>query len=87
MSQRTESPDGLRRAAIVGGLYRTACAVPLLYEDRTGRLAPCRYCIGTAPDGSRRAANVGCGAWTYGAMGKGQGGTCADPVGSQSAEI
>ena len=83
-------PDGSRRAAFVGGLYRTARAVPLLCgtgavhgtpmamecsdlselwislglrasrtTGGTGRLAPCRFCGSTEPDGSRRAAFVG----------------------------
>jgi hypothetical protein len=34
VTERTESPDGSRRAAFVGALYRTARAVPLLC--RTG---------------------------------------------------
>ena len=45
-----ELPDGLRRAAFV---YRTACAVPLLF---TGQLTMCRFWL---PNGSRRAA-FGC---------------------------
>jgi hypothetical protein len=32
--------------------------VPLLWVGCTGRLAPCRYCGSTVPDGSRRAAFV-----------------------------
>jgi hypothetical protein len=38
--------------------HRTARAVPLLWEHCTGRLAPCRFCGSTVPDGSRRAAFV-----------------------------
>ena len=97
MTERTESPDGSRRAAFVGGLYRTARAVPLLCRTGavhgtpmamecsdlselwislglralrttgcTGRLAPCRFCGSTVPDGSRHAAGVGGGACDYG---------------------
>jgi hypothetical protein len=54
VTERTESPDGSRRAAIVGGLYRTARAVPLLWEYCTGRLAPCRFCAEQARYTARR---------------------------------
>jgi hypothetical protein len=55
----SNAPDGSRRTAKVGRTYRTARAVPLTcgamhrtaravplkWGGRTGRLAPCRFCM------------------------------------------
>jgi len=51
-------PDGSRRAAYIEEQNRTARAVSLPLQNKTGQLAPCRLHYRTKPDSLRRAAYI-----------------------------